>query len=145
MKTTSFEISKKLAEIGFKADSDFSWNKQIICCGYSSKEHKFIKYKNGWREGEELFKSYDLETILEALPDKIDARSIDDWSINFIAFEVFLSLNNNGIGYYADSRDDNQSLFFIGSKKDQSLADTAARLLIKLYEKGIVKFGGKND
>ena len=61
MKTTSYEISKKLKEAGFEADADYYWVEGIICVN----AYVFSDHMTG---GKKLCNSYDLETLLDALP-----------------------------------------------------------------------------
>ena len=138
MKTTSYEISKKLKEAGFKAETDFTWNTRTTYCGNTPKKVQyFIKYNNGLKEGEEICKSYDLETLLNALPKKLANKYGKNGALK-------LSYDNklNWI-YYADKED--YILFFydyahceIKSQENESLADTAGRMWLLLKEKGMV-------
>lgn len=68
----------------------------------------------------------DLETILEALPEKIEG-----W--------VFVGINKESISYTKPHWRDPDYLS-VAKQNNESLANTAARLLILLHEKGIVKF-----
>jgi len=92
MKTTSYEISKQLAEAGFKGETNTT------------------KAMLGTRD----YPAFHLETILEKLPKNYLLRS--DW------MECFLCGDFNGIR----------------RQEDESLADTAARLWLKLKKKGLV-------
>jgi len=94
MKVTSYEISKQLAEAGFKGETNTT------------------KARLGTRD----YPAFHLETILEKLPKNYLLRS--DW------MECFLC------GAFHVTR----------RQEDESLADTAARLLILLHEKGLIKF-----
>jgi len=105
MKTTSFEISKKLAEIGFKAEA----------------HHKLHCFKDDF-----LYSYYDFETILEALPNQLGQ-----------SFLQITMLGNQALIGYEMQRIELSSLV---DGKNESLADTAARLLILLHEEGIVNF-----
>lgn len=117
MKTTNFEVSKKLKEIGF-----------------SKKSHQFywVKYKNDimpqepklehWEKiaytlEREEFPAYDLETLLEALP-KINKQEY--------------LLCSGGIVYL------NDDYISVGKEKNESLADTAGKMWLLLKEKGLV-------
>jgi hypothetical protein len=106
MKTTSYETSKKLAKIGFKAEA----------------HHKF------------LYSYYDLETILEALPTKIARGEGRAPTSSFI-------FTKDGMGYAQKPQIEFQE--FIEHHENASLADTAARLLILLHEKGLINFNEK--
>lgn len=122
MKTTSYEISKKLKEAGFEDSYIYAW--------YSDSEglpwiqeirHAKPTVVNKYGEEVKLTFSapaYDLETILDALKQTgkrimIVVKS-DIWGINF-NYE-----------------------FNIYSKENESLADTAGRMWLLLKEKGLV-------
>jgi len=139
MKTTNFEISKKLKEIGFEARTLFYWTKapkfaetdlDIDIIASVSENRKWQLVKNN-------IPSYDLETLIEALPASIKKNEK----------MYHLLLHCNVLGYYTTSLDldyDNIQLLddymFELYKHDESLADTAGRLLIKLFEAGIINF-----
>lgn len=132
MKTTNYEISKKLQEIGFEADFDFCYSKKDPD-GRWNKAHELDCW--GEYNDKEFVPSYDLETIINALP-RYTEISNDDY---------FFLLCKNRCGYYPEydpysgqalydmDVDDNEVL-----NDSESLADTAARLLIKLVEEGII-------
>ena len=112
-KTTSYEISKKLKEAGFEADADYYWVEGIICVN----AYVFSDYMTG---GKKLCNSYDLETLLDALKQTRKRIMIvgisDNWEINFdYEFNKY-------------------------SQENESLADTAGRLLLLLHEKNLIKF-----
>jgi hypothetical protein len=133
MKTTSLKISKQLAEVGFKAETDFSWNREIINCGSHSKEHFFIKYNNGWSSGEVVCSSYELETIIDRFPLKIGGYGY---------FSMGARKDNPSmpfaVGYNLEC-DEDFGMLFCDQIKGELLADTAARLLILLREKNLIK------
>jgi hypothetical protein len=127
MKTTNYEISKKLREIGFDRES----------------VHGFIETKYGvFPEFGDyksyvphcFCKSYDLETILEALPNVIISnygKYKAPWHLQIINKKHFRYENyGNEILTSVHREDENQ----------ESLADTAARLLLKLHAEGLVNF-----
>jgi len=118
MKTTSYEISKKLVEIGFKKTSTIAFFSSK--CGGGG---RFV-ISDGFKDGYNLdCYSFDLETILEALP----------YSIKRNDFEYTLSLNQYVVAYIEDCGGDD--LYGSVREAGESLADTAARLLLKLHEK----------
>ena len=151
MKTTSYEISKKLKEIGF-----------------SKKSHQFywVKYKNDimpqepklehWEKiaytlEREEFPSYDLETLLDALPDFItkEYKSKVNWEVK--AFRERLIIEKKEIRYSCDdieNADDAnrfyqeygymQDITVFKKFNDKSLADTAGKMWLMLKEKGLV-------
>lgn len=111
MKTTSYEISKKLKEIGFvRSGSDRGYDKNGICCLMANfpKEIEYI--------------AFDLETIFSALPRDENYSKIIE--ANFVRVLNISSLED----------------YECEQMEYESLADTAARLLILLVEKGIIKF-----
>ena len=106
MKTTSYKISKKLEEAGFSRQPFWIWTSEQCCAPYQTNH--------------DGFRSYDLETLLDALKQTgkrimIVGKS-DNWGINF----------NYEFNKY--------------SKENESLADTAGRLLLLLHEKNLIKF-----
>jgi len=139
MKVTNLKISEKLAEIGFKVETDFTWNREIINCGSASKEHIFIKYNNGWSSGHKLCPCYDLETIIDIFPLKIGGYGY---------FSIGARKDNPSmpfaVGYNLEC-DDDYGMLFCDQKKDESLADCAARLLILLHEKELINFNKKSN
>jgi hypothetical protein len=125
-KTTNYKISKKLAEIGFKAENwaEYVWAKDedgdIRC------ETKAV-IGEWWGKHKELYESYDLETLLDNLPKII--RNNEE-----------LNLKKNEIGYFFWDSDEIFSLIGEHKQKNESLADTAGRLIILLHEKNLIKF-----
>ena len=114
MKTTSFEISKELKELGFEAETIFYINLET--------EESQIWLDLPKYPLKEFVKSYDLETILDALPVVINGIRLQ---MNFA--------KGIRIGYSKLDCDDDE--FYIAYKiNGESLADTAARLLIKLIK-----------
>ncbi len=129
LKKTNEEISKKLKEIGFEAETD------IV-------------------ENYELYPSYDLETLINALPDSItrEYKSAEDGTIK--EFEEKLVIAKNEIWYkcYDIETSDDANEYWreygyyakfsevVKSWNGESLADTAGKLLIKLFEAGIINF-----
>ena len=65
-----------------------------------------------------LLKSYDLETLLSALPDTIGGC---------------LMIHKEGMYYQ-------ESMIEVQKQKNESLADTAGRLIIELCENNLIKF-----
>lgn len=78
------------------------------------------------------FPAYDLETILEALPNSLEQG----------ARITHLELNKDFVGYVSGTWDNDG----LEAEREvgEPLADTAARLLIKLHEQNLIKFGGDN-
>lgn len=107
-KTTNYEISKKLKEAGFEAETDFYWY-----CYDKGQEMRHIADA----DGKGNVKAYDLETILDALP-KINKQEY--------------LLCSGGIVYL------NDDYISVGKEKNESLADTAGKMWLLLKEKGLV-------
>ena len=108
MKTTSYEISKKLKEAGFEAETEYYWH------AINDK----IELHHVARAGLGDVKAYDLETILDALRQTRKRIMIvgksDNWGINFdYEFNKY-------------------------SQENESLADTAGRMWLLLKEKGLI-------
>ncbi len=142
MKVTSYEISKKLSEIGFKAESDFVWNQGVK----GDDETYYLAYDNEenpyqWDLVNPIL-AYDLETLLEALPMVIEQNGkIYELTINQRVLFDYLDEDGNELVAYG------KVIFSVNNRiiKYESLADTAAKLLILLHEKGLIKFGESND
>ena len=117
MKTTNFEISKQLAEAGFKRETEFGYDKsgQI---DYPICNNSLIHIK-----------CYDLETILEALPNFIENVT---GTGNCLVIDVAFG----EIHYEGDS--DNDAMFITTTEENESLADAAAKLWLKLKKEGLV-------
>jgi hypothetical protein len=115
MKTTSYEISKKLADIGFKSNSGIKKyvGDQDFYSG--SKETHYIVFC--------------LETILQSLPKIINQYGI------LCALEITAIIEGGYKIGYGRSED-----FRVFCSDDESLADAASKLIIKLFESRIINF-----
>jgi hypothetical protein len=126
MKTTNFENSKKLSELGFEAKSDYIW---VNSRGKITCEHT-LYFSDHMSSGEVICSSWDLETILENLcfviedleNKKVFWFKMDQQNMEYTTFEGDTSIE-----------------FYKPRQKDESIVDCAARLLISLYEKEIIK------
>lgn len=142
MKTTSYEISKKLKEAGFDAETDFYWY-----CYDKEQEMRHIADA----DGKNNVKAYNLETILDALPDFItkEYKSKEDGEVR--EFRERLIITKNKIRYSCDdienADDANRYYQEYGYMEDisvfnkfnnESLADTAGKMWLLLKEKGLV-------
>jgi hypothetical protein len=128
MKVTSYKISKKLKEIGFKAETEINWveyqkynrDKEIITW------HEDERVET-WESVDSLCRAYDLETILEALPTRIEGQQK-------------LCFDKDSFGYFkAESINCSDIEVICERLQKESLTDCAARMLILLYEKGLIK------
>jgi hypothetical protein len=131
MKTTSYELSKKLADIGFKAETEKAFDNEgtLISC------HKKICILREKSSNPKIYglPAYDLETILETLPTEINVGKEKAWlSLDFCTYRA-------SIGYGSDGENYTNKLYF-SKKENESLVDAAARLLILLQEKGLINF-----
>lgn len=133
MKTTSFEISKRLKEIGFEAYTEFYHiaDENCLSRGIDSDDYE-VKYLNI----EDLhilrksfyYSAYDLETLLDFLPKSINT--------NTCSFEEYLQLNIDQMSYQNAF---STNYICVDREENESLADVAGRLLILLHEKEIIK------
>ena len=141
MKTTSYKICKKLKEAGFDAEGDFGYHKS----------GQFPLQKLLVSDTLSHIKAYDLETLINALPDFItrEYKSKNDSSVN--KFKERLIIEKNEIRYSCDdieNADDAnryyqeygymQDISVFKKFNDNSLADMAGRMWLLLKEKGIV-------
>lgn len=131
-KTTNYEISKKLLEIGFKAKAEKCWAKirHSISSEFNLVNLDFAVPQNC----DEWVLSYDLETLLDALPPKVGS-----YGYFLMGIRKENPLMPFAIGYnLAD--DENYGMLYCDKLQDESLADVAGRLLIILHEKNLIKF-----
>ena len=137
-KTTSYEISKELKEIGFKAESEKVWagdNAVFQDDLYQLKNkkdlHKFDKFN--------YYAALDLETILDALPKHIEFKGPRRYAQEsaYLALE-FSKSSPPEVDYIYDDYD-HTPVYNLIHIEGESLADTAARLLITLIKDKIVK------
>jgi hypothetical protein len=115
-KVTSYVISKKLAEAGFKAESDCFWvkfeddNKTEELFGNHATISRTLK----------RFPAYDFETLLDALPNSIVSYLKLSTSPGFVCSRV------------------NEILYSVDRENGESLADVAAKVWLLLKEKGLL-------
>lgn len=116
MKTTSYEISKQLKEAGFEAESKV-WR-------YDPKNLKYC--------------AYDLEAILSKLPKQHDflSRGVGKYEL-----QIWFNEGKAFIGYQAFYQNfcGSDKLFVFEQDQNESLADTAARLWLKLKERNLIE------
>jgi len=131
MKTTDYNTSVKLKELGFKAEHSTG---HII----NEADEELIK-KHGISIVSEFYPAYDLETILDALPNYIYSSVIvSDYNFEKdIHNKFWLRIyNKDRISY----ENQNDVIYFQEYfKENESLATTAGRLLVKLIEEGLIK------
>ena len=114
-KTTSYEISKKLKEAGFDAEGDF---------GYSVPDSL------------NDLKAYGLETLLDALPKKIEFKEKEycfwmQWSGSSDCYLMgYVHGNLRATGLEVWREDEN--------KNSESLADIAGKMWLELKEKNLL-------
>ncbi len=71
----------------------------------------------------------DLETLLDALPEEREGFGGD----------AYFRMSKDGF-WYEEWRCPRQSYYYIEKLENESLADTAGRMIIKLHEKNLIKF-----
>ena len=125
MKTTNYEISKKLKEIGFEADFNFHYKATDSINLYDS---GYEDYK------ERNIPSYDLETILDALPKKIKFKEKEycfwmQWSGSSDCYIMGYVHGNLRATELEVSRYDDEN---------KSLADIAGEMWLILKKKGLM-------
>lgn len=134
-KTTSYEISKKLKEAGFGKGSAFAHFKSE--CGGGGIFYVWEGIKGGY---EEEFFSYDLETILDALP----KQYLVSWYGELGKSQAILRLTieKDKIFYNHDSDELRNAMYWrekeVQKTGNESLADTAGKMWLMLKEKGLV-------
>lgn len=128
MKTTSYEISKQLAEAGFKQETDFYWAK------WNEGDPELVHAKDGTPSLIEKVLAWDLETILKALPKQHDLRR----GIGMYELRIWYHEGKAFIGYQNFNGFD--KVMTLEQEQNESLADIAARLLILLESKGLINF-----
>lgn len=119
MKVTSYEISKALHKAGFKVETDFIWSTSF---SDEQKPPALFYHHHSVSRLSDSIAAYDLETILEALP----TRLIRENSRNPTTQEIVLKKNSIRYG---------ESSYLTKRSENESLADTAARLLLMILEK----------
>ena len=155
MKTTSYEISKKLKEAGFEDSYIYAWYSDLEGLPWIQEiQHAKPTAVNKYREEVKLTftaPAYDLETLLDALPDSItrEYKSNEDGTIR--EFEEKLVIEKNKIRYkcYDIETSDEANEYYREYGYEQnisiyswndSLANIAGKMLIKLFEEGLIKF-----
>ena len=143
-KTTSYEISKKLKEAGFEAEADYYFYGQQL------RNSAFPSHSTD-ADRKVHVKSYDLETLLDALPDSItkEYKSKEDGEVR--EFKEGLKIDKYEICYRCcaiETADDANRYFneygymqefsIYNFSNTGSLADTAGRMWLMLKEKGII-------
>lgn len=146
MKTTSYEISKQLAKAGFDKSTDFYYTcRPNVNDDYHIRDtphHIYDKDQDFYEEVQKgnFIAGYDLETILEALPktfiiiESDDSQCEDKYWLNI---EVFGDNDNDQLNFFYSS--EYRRSIRVNQIPGESLADNAARLLLLLIEKGLIK------
>ena len=139
-KTTNFEISKKLAEIGFKVKAEKCWAKirhsvssefNLVNLNYAVPAHC-----------DDWFLSYDLETLLDALPRNISVMEEiypTDFNLNIDLNENVQTISYIEEGTYRSLQEHHPEAFIVATQ-NESLADTVGKMIILLHEKNLIKF-----
>jgi hypothetical protein len=143
IKTTNYEISKKLAEIGFKAKAEKCWAKIKHSVQHPSlSEFNLVNLDFAVPQNcDEWVLSHDLETLLDALPKAFDVMQ----EIYPTGFHLNIDLNENAqtFSYIEDgllSLQEHHEEAFVVKTQEESLADVAGRMIIALHKKNLIKF-----
>jgi|SanBayMetagenome_1026888.scaffolds.fasta_scaffold46899_3 hypothetical protein len=138
MKTTSYKISKQLAEVGFNKykipATEYCWHHDnfgstrfLVGAELEDKTTQTLvsEYK--------IYPAYDLETLLEALPKQHDffSRGVGKYELR-----IWYHENKMFIGY--QNFDGFDKLLTFEQEENESLADCAAKLWLKLKKEGLV-------
>ena len=139
MKTTNLEISKKLKKIGFEAETFFFWTKAPKLTELDKDRYVIaLANKADFSEEEQMYPAYHLETLIEALPSVIEREGSGN--------NIYFKMNKNRVWYENSCNCDSSEYcpvniyYRIDRQKNESLADTAGKMLIKLFEAGIINF-----
>lgn len=134
MTVTNLETSRKLKELGFESDEgikQYVGAKEFFGKGVSGKDMYYIGYL--------------LETILEALPKTIEYTcgnreyQNDEFKLAMGYLEITFVNSSPFISYICSCH--NAPLIETCEEENESLANTAGRLLIKLVQENIIKLG----
>jgi len=113
---TDLETSKRLKELGFKAETNFYWIITAID-EWNKNQWNIIYFKD------RVMAKYTLEQILSELPDIIEVNN----SI------YYLMISKNSIYYFSHSK-----LEVFANYQENNLSTAAAKLWIKLKEDKII-------
>lgn len=120
---TDLETSKRLKELGFKAETDFYWTITAID-EWNKNQWNIIYFKDRvMAKYEPTVPAYTLEQILSELPDIIEVNN----SI------YYLMISKNSIYYFSHSK-----LEVFANYQENNLSTSAAKLWIKLKEDEII-------
>ena len=127
MKVTSYEISKKLHELEFKAETKNWW----ILSAVNEPTHQLQTYNRFEDYIGDNYRAYDFETLFDSLRERIKFKNK----------LYFFAMFRNIIGY--SDQNDPMKFKIFEYVENQSLADAGGKLLIKLHKKGLIKFEKK--
>lgn len=120
---TDLETSKRLKELGFKAETNFYWIITAID-EWNKNQWNIIYFKDRvMAKYEPTVPAYTLEQILSELPDIIEVNN----SI------YYLMISKNSIYYFSHSK-----LEVFANYQENNLSTSAAKLWIKLKEDEII-------
>lgn len=119
LKTTSFEVSKQLLEIGFKQEPCFMWKDKDTC--------------EPFQEGKDSIPSYDLETLIDSLPRKLELPNEKQ------CYSLSLETPIKGHDYIKYANVSRRRLFCI-QKENDLFVNTVAKLILQMHKEGFVNF-----
>ena len=138
MTTTNYEISKQLAEAGFETYTEFYYVADAKCIsqGNDAEDYELVHMDCGYMQKLKYcfnYPAYDFETILEALPKLHDffSRGVGKYELR-----IWYHEKKAFIGYQNFDGFDKRLTF--EQEENESLADTAAKLWLKLKKEGLV-------
>lgn len=133
MKVTSCKISKELKEIGFEANKRIGGDNDMIWVGGRLQNLNSFMNRPNYNDMEKIptncYHAFDLETILGSLPKVIGEFKY--WSTWSSSSDCYIFGYVDGINRHVDLETHTET--------GESLADTAARLLIKLIKDKVIK------
>jgi hypothetical protein len=126
IKTTSYEISKKLEEAGFSRQPFWIWTSEQCCAPYQTNH--------------DGFRSYDLETILDALPKQFQVTWFGELGKSQAILR--LTFEKDKIFYNHDSDELRNAMYWrekeVQKTENESLADMAGKMWLMLKERGSI-------
>lgn len=127
----ALEYSKKLAELGIKQESLFYWVRPIdewqLTCVFSDEDKAYFDHATNDILPMEYYSAFTVAELFELLPEWLEHPDEDDQMVNLCLEKSCLYTVSYG---------------FIGQYKsfdDKNPANALAKMLIALYEQGLMK------
>jgi len=131
---TDLTTSKRLKELGVEMETNFCWVKYCLPSYDAPTQLEYMgpEYYSPSPESD-YTKAYVLEQILEMLPKNIKISNYNSISLYLKLHEIKDECYIKYMNHYL-----NEDMYHIKIIEDENLATTAARLLIKLIDDGII-------